>query len=89
MPSQAKKQMLQTRPIDVGDLAPATQGDGVRADLARTEQATPIAIRTLNVVGASFLLVLLSPLLGLTALSIKLVSHGPNLFTQPRHSVAG
>lgn len=41
--------------------------------------------RALDIVGASAALVMLSPILALTALAIRLDSPGPILFRQPRH----
>jgi exopolysaccharide biosynthesis polyprenyl glycosylphosphotransferase len=45
--------------------------------------------RTFDLVGAALLLVLLSPLLGLTALAIKLDSRGPVLFRSRRPGIGG
>ncbi|MCB2012716.1 MAG: sugar transferase [Geminicoccaceae bacterium] len=43
--------------------------------------------RSLDVVGASFLLVFLAPLMLVTALAIKLDSRGPVFFRQPRYGL--
>jgi exopolysaccharide biosynthesis polyprenyl glycosylphosphotransferase len=45
--------------------------------------------RTLDLVGAGVLLLLLSPVLLVIAIAIKLDSHGPVLFTQPRSGRGG
>jgi lipopolysaccharide/colanic/teichoic acid biosynthesis glycosyltransferase len=91
MLSQARteKTALPVRPSNIGDSLRVTQKDGVRADLAKSLRPVPVWKRTLDVVGAISILVLLSPAFGLTALSIKLVSRGPVFFTQPRHGAAG
>jgi undecaprenyl-phosphate galactose phosphotransferase/putative colanic acid biosynthesis UDP-glucose lipid carrier transferase len=52
-----------------------------RAPLSRMEQ---LAKRALDIAGASFAILLLSPLMLLTALAIKLDSRGPSLFRQHR-----
>lgn len=49
----------------------------------------PLWKRTLDVLGCSLGLILLSPLLAFVALAIKLTSPGPVLFTQLRHGRAG
>jgi undecaprenyl-phosphate galactose phosphotransferase/putative colanic acid biosynthesis UDP-glucose lipid carrier transferase len=57
-----------------------------RAPLTRTEQFIK---RCFDVIGAISVLLLLSPLMLLTALLIKLVSHGPVLFFQTRNGFNG
>jgi undecaprenyl-phosphate galactose phosphotransferase/putative colanic acid biosynthesis UDP-glucose lipid carrier transferase len=57
-----------------------------RAPLTRTEQFVK---RCFDVVGATSVLLLLSPLMLLTALLIKLDSHGPILFFQTRNGFNG
>ena len=57
-----------------------------RAPLTRTEQFVK---RCFDVVGAASALLLLSPLMLLTALLIKLDSHGPILFFQTRNGFNG
>jgi undecaprenyl-phosphate galactose phosphotransferase/putative colanic acid biosynthesis UDP-glucose lipid carrier transferase len=57
-----------------------------RAPLTRTEQFVK---RCFDVIGAISVLLLLSPLMLLTALLIKLDSHGPVLFLQTRHGFNG
>jgi lipopolysaccharide/colanic/teichoic acid biosynthesis glycosyltransferase len=56
------------------------------APLLRTEtpRASDVAIRALDIVGAALLLVLLSPLLAITALLIRLDTPGPVIFWQRR-----
>jgi Undecaprenyl-phosphate glucose phosphotransferase len=57
-----------------------------RAPLTRTEQFLK---RCFDVIGATSVLLLLSPLMLLTALLIKLDSHGPVLFFQTRNGFNG
>src|SRR6516164_3738178 len=57
-----------------------------RAPLTRTEQFVK---RCFDMIGAISILLLLSPLMLLTALLIKLDSHGPVLFLQTRHGFNG
>ncbi|MEQ8790492.1 MAG: sugar transferase [Pirellulaceae bacterium] len=52
-------------------------------------QRMPWWKRTIDVVGASTLLVLTSPLMAAAALAIKLTSRGPVLFAQARDGLAG
>lgn len=52
-------------------------------------QKLPIWKRALDVVGAGVGLVLLSPLLAITAIAIKLTSKGPVLFKQERDGLGG
>ena len=51
--------------------------------------ASRFSKRTLDIVGASVLLIALAPLLALIAIAIKLDSRGPVLFTQPRSGRGG
>ena len=57
-----------------------------RAPLTRTEQFVK---RCFDIIGATSVLLLLSPLMLLTALLIKLDSHGPVLFFQTRNGFNG
>jgi exopolysaccharide biosynthesis polyprenyl glycosylphosphotransferase len=51
--------------------------------------ASRLSKRTLDIVGASVLLIALAPLLALIAIATKLDSRGPVLFTQPRAGRGG
>jgi exopolysaccharide biosynthesis polyprenyl glycosylphosphotransferase len=51
--------------------------------------ASRVSKRTLDIVGASVLLIALAPLLALIAVAIKLDSRGPVLFLQPRSGRGG
>jgi lipopolysaccharide/colanic/teichoic acid biosynthesis glycosyltransferase len=55
----------------------------------RQHRSTALVKRGIDIVGASLLLIALSPLLLLTALAIRLTSHGPALFRQRRHGQGG
>jgi lipopolysaccharide/colanic/teichoic acid biosynthesis glycosyltransferase len=53
------------------------------------EQSMPRWKRAIDLVGAATALLILSPLLAVTAIAIKLTSPGPVFFTQMRHGLGG
>lgn len=57
--------------------------------LEKTFRPTPLWKRCLDIVGASSAIVLLMPLFGCVALTVKLSSKGPIFFRQWRHGAAG
>jgi Undecaprenyl-phosphate glucose phosphotransferase len=83
LPDENVARYLGRRAINVGTTW-ATEIQ--RAPLTGTEQ---FAKRCVDVVGATSLLLLLSPLMLLTAFLIKLDSHGPALFFQTRNGFNG
>ena len=83
LPDENVAHYLGHRAINVGTTWAA---EIQRAPLTGTEQFVK---RCFDVVGAASLLLLLSPLMLLTALLIKLDSHGPALFFQTRNGFNG
>jgi undecaprenyl-phosphate galactose phosphotransferase/putative colanic acid biosynthesis UDP-glucose lipid carrier transferase len=83
VPDENVLRYLGRREIDVGTTWAA---EIQRAPLTRTEQFIK---RCLDLIGAASVLLLLSPLILLTALLIKLDSHGPVLFLQTRNGFNG
>jgi undecaprenyl-phosphate galactose phosphotransferase/putative colanic acid biosynthesis UDP-glucose lipid carrier transferase len=83
VPDENVVRYLGRREIDVGT---AWAAEIQRAPLTRTEQFIK---RCLDLIGATSVLLLLSPLILLTALLIKLDSHGPVLFLQTRNGFNG
>ena len=65
-----------------------SRGSGVRISFAQTEK-TPIWKRAIDVTGAGFGLVLLSPVFLVAALAIKSTSKGPVFFKQEREGKDG
>ena len=55
-----------------------------RNDLRCLSQGTRIAKRAMDIAGATILLVLLSPVMIVTAIAVKLTSRGPSIFRQTR-----
>ena len=55
-----------------------------RRDVRCLTQGTRLAKRVTDIVGAFTLLILLSPVMALTAVAVRLTSHGPALFRQTR-----
>jgi lipopolysaccharide/colanic/teichoic acid biosynthesis glycosyltransferase len=80
---------------DQGDVAEHSEVDdrrgraGARPMEVLFVQALPAWKRTIDVVGASAALVILSPVLLLVALAIKLTSSGPIIFMQRRDTIGG
>ena len=83
LPDENVGPYLDRRAIDVGT---TWAYEVQRAPLTRTEQFVK---RCFDVIGATSALLLLSPLMLLTALLIKLDSHGPILFFQTRNGFNG
>ena len=83
VPDENVVRYLDRRPINIGTTWAA---EIQRAPLTGTEQ---FAKRCFDIIGASSVLLLLSPLMLLTALLIKLDSHGPALFFQTRNGFNG
>jgi undecaprenyl-phosphate galactose phosphotransferase/putative colanic acid biosynthesis UDP-glucose lipid carrier transferase len=83
VPDENVIRYLGRREIDVGTTWAA---EIQRAPLTRTEQFIK---RCFDLIGATSVLLLLSPLILLTALLIKLDSHGPVLFLQTRNGFNG
>jgi undecaprenyl-phosphate galactose phosphotransferase/putative colanic acid biosynthesis UDP-glucose lipid carrier transferase len=83
VPDENVIRYLSRREIDVGTTWAA---EIQRAPLTRTEQFIK---RCFDLIGATSVLLLLSPLILLTALLIKLDSHGPVLFLQTRNGFNG
>ena len=71
------------------ELVEAAGGDYLRFTTAPRSGAGLAAKRMLDVVGAFLLLVLLSPLLLVTALLVRLTSRGPAIFRQERAGMNG
>jgi len=83
VPDENVRRYLERRPIDIG----ATWAAEIqRAPLTGTEQFVK---RCFDTIGATSVLLLLSPLMLLTALLIKMDSHGPALFFQTRNGFNG
>jgi Undecaprenyl-phosphate glucose phosphotransferase len=83
VPDENVVRYLDHRAINVGRTWAA---EIQRAPLTRTEQ---LVKRCFDMIGAASVLLLLSPLMLLTALLIKLDSHGPVLFFQTRNGFNG
>jgi len=62
----------------------AMEGAGAGVGTVETSATVEIAIRLLDLVGASFLLILFAPLLLIVALVVRLDSKGPAIFRQRR-----
>jgi Undecaprenyl-phosphate glucose phosphotransferase len=83
VPDENVVRYLDRRPINIGTTWAA---EIQRAPLTGAEQ---LAKRCFDIIGAASVLLLLSPLMLLTALLIKLDSHGPALFFQTRNGFNG
>jgi len=74
-------------PENSGDKGEKVADSRFYPDLAKTtakKQASQVVKRVIDVLGSTFLLLLLSPLLVIIALAIKLTSKGPVIFRQER-----
>jgi len=74
-------------PENVGDKGEKVADRRFYPDLAKStpkKRASQVAKRVIDVLGSTFLLFLLSPLLAIVALAIKLTSKGPVIFRQER-----
>ena len=67
-----------------GDVAPLVDELPLHLPAGHESRATAIACRTLDLVVAAVLLVLLSPVLALIAIGVRIDSHGRSLFLQRR-----
>ena len=83
LPDENVARYLGRRPINMGTTWAA---EIQRAPLTTTEQFVK---RCFDMIGATSVLLLLSPLMLLTALLIKVDSHGPSLFFQTRNGFNG
>jgi Undecaprenyl-phosphate glucose phosphotransferase len=83
VPDENVVRYLDRRPVNVGTTWAA---EIQRAPLTVTEQFVK---RCFDMIGATLVLLMLSPLMLLTALLIKLESHGPVLFFQTRNGFNG
>jgi Undecaprenyl-phosphate glucose phosphotransferase len=83
VPDENVVRYLDQRPINIGTTWAA---EIQRAPLTATEQFVK---RCFDLIGATSVLLLLSPLMLLTALLIKIDSHGPALFFQTRNGFNG